>query len=318
MRISCFTHGSGTGGFPVFSAARPSCRIQSASIAFLHSASVHLGSRPAAGRHAGASARTTLAAIIAKTKPERPAGAVRWKGYQPNKVWTSRVMKAPVDAVWGVMRDFAGIVENAIALRMHTVKAEVLAEKNKLLANEFNHRAKNLLAVVRSVADDVVVHEKHGTPPAQMVKTVQFGNDLFCGFGAGPVPEQSRHVAELAVEGAAPGELEAHGGIVFQIHQLPHGGGSFSNVTKLGGFIERLGATLFQLFQKRGKGQFSFIEHKMVHIRELIVLAGEERPSCDDLEARTLAAGNDFTGRFSLHNHGADEGAQGLRDRSQY
>ena len=49
------------------------------------------------------------------------------------------------------MRDFAGIVENAIALRMHTVNAEVLAEKNKLLANEFNHRAKNLLAVVRSL-----------------------------------------------------------------------------------------------------------------------------------------------------------------------
>jgi hypothetical protein len=51
----------------------------------------------------------SLAAIIAKTKPEKPAGAVRWKGYQPNKVWTSRVMKAPVDAVWGVMRDFAGM-----------------------------------------------------------------------------------------------------------------------------------------------------------------------------------------------------------------
>ena len=43
-----------------------------------------------------------LAAIIAKTKPQKPAGAVRWKGYQPNKVWTSRVMKAPVADVWAV------------------------------------------------------------------------------------------------------------------------------------------------------------------------------------------------------------------------
>jgi len=51
----------------------------------------------------------SLAAIIAKTKPQKPEGAVRWKGYQPNKVWTSRVMKAPVADVWGVMRDFAGM-----------------------------------------------------------------------------------------------------------------------------------------------------------------------------------------------------------------
>ena len=50
-----------------------------------------------------------LAKIIAKTKPAKPAGAVRWKGGQPNKVWTSRVIKAPLADVWGVMRDFAGM-----------------------------------------------------------------------------------------------------------------------------------------------------------------------------------------------------------------
>lgn len=50
-----------------------------------------------------------LAKIIAAKKPQRPAGAVRWKGGQPHKVWTSRIIKAPVDAVWGVMRDFAGM-----------------------------------------------------------------------------------------------------------------------------------------------------------------------------------------------------------------
>lgn len=50
-----------------------------------------------------------LAAIIARTKPEKPEGAERWKGGQPNKVWTSRVLKAPVEKVWEVMRDFAGM-----------------------------------------------------------------------------------------------------------------------------------------------------------------------------------------------------------------
>jgi uncharacterized protein YndB with AHSA1/START domain len=50
-----------------------------------------------------------LAKVIAATKPQKPAGAVRWKGFQPNKVWTSRVIKAPLADVWGVMRDFAGM-----------------------------------------------------------------------------------------------------------------------------------------------------------------------------------------------------------------
>jgi uncharacterized protein YndB with AHSA1/START domain len=50
-----------------------------------------------------------LAKIIAAKKPKKPEGAVRWKGYAPNKVWTSRVMRAPVEKVWGVIRDFAGM-----------------------------------------------------------------------------------------------------------------------------------------------------------------------------------------------------------------
>jgi uncharacterized protein YndB with AHSA1/START domain len=50
-----------------------------------------------------------LSSIIAKTNPSPPAGAVRWKGGQPNKVWTSRVIKAPVENVWTIMRDFAGM-----------------------------------------------------------------------------------------------------------------------------------------------------------------------------------------------------------------
>ncbi len=50
-----------------------------------------------------------LAAIIAQTKPQKPVEAVGWKGGQPNKVWTSRCLKAPVEDVWAVMRDFAGM-----------------------------------------------------------------------------------------------------------------------------------------------------------------------------------------------------------------
>lgn len=38
-----------------------------------------------------------------------PEKSLRWKAGQPNKVWTSRVIKAPVENVWSVMRDFSGM-----------------------------------------------------------------------------------------------------------------------------------------------------------------------------------------------------------------
>ncbi len=38
-----------------------------------------------------------------------PAGAKRWQGFQPNKVWCSAVIDGPADAVWNVIRDFAGM-----------------------------------------------------------------------------------------------------------------------------------------------------------------------------------------------------------------
>jgi len=44
-------------------------------------------------------------------KPSAPADAERWKGGQPNKVWTSAVINGPVDQVWSRIRDFAGMAD---------------------------------------------------------------------------------------------------------------------------------------------------------------------------------------------------------------
>ena len=51
----------------------------------------------------------SLTKIIKDKKPKAAEGSVRWKGGQPNKVWTSRAINAPVDKIWGMMRDFAGM-----------------------------------------------------------------------------------------------------------------------------------------------------------------------------------------------------------------
>ena len=65
----------------------------------------------------------SLAKILRDRKPARPDGAVRWKGFQPNKIWTSRVIKAPVEQVWAIMRDFAGMGGwHEEITRMHMLK----------------------------------------------------------------------------------------------------------------------------------------------------------------------------------------------------
>ncbi len=65
---------------------------------------------------------SNLAKLIARTQPPMPA-MPHWKGGQPNKVWTSRVMKAPVTGVWSVMRDFAGMGRwHGEITKMHMLK----------------------------------------------------------------------------------------------------------------------------------------------------------------------------------------------------
>lgn len=64
----------------------------------------------------------SLASIIKAKKPA-PIEAPRWKGGSPNKVWTSRVIKAPVDGVWNIMRDFAGMgAWHSDITKMHMLK----------------------------------------------------------------------------------------------------------------------------------------------------------------------------------------------------
>lgn len=64
----------------------------------------------------------SLAGII-KTKKPAAVDASRWKAGPPNKVWTSRAIKAPLDCVWNIMRDFAGMgAWHSDITKMHMLK----------------------------------------------------------------------------------------------------------------------------------------------------------------------------------------------------
>jgi Polyketide cyclase / dehydrase and lipid transport len=51
----------------------------------------------------------SLGQYISHNKVTAPEGRPRWKAWSPNKVWTSAIIHGPVDKVWAVMRDFAGM-----------------------------------------------------------------------------------------------------------------------------------------------------------------------------------------------------------------
>jgi uncharacterized protein YndB with AHSA1/START domain len=65
---------------------------------------------------------SNLAKLIS-AKKLKSAEAPLWKGCQPNKVWTSRHIKAPVETVWTAMRDFAGMgAWHGEITKMHMLK----------------------------------------------------------------------------------------------------------------------------------------------------------------------------------------------------
>jgi uncharacterized protein YndB with AHSA1/START domain len=65
----------------------------------------------------------SLAKIILNTRPTVMPDILRWKAGQPNKIWTSRAIKAPVEELWAIMRDFAGMgAWHSDITKMHMLK----------------------------------------------------------------------------------------------------------------------------------------------------------------------------------------------------
>ena len=75
------------------------------------------------------------------------------------------------------------------------------------------------------IANEVVVHKEDRSSPAEVVQTLKLGYQLVRRFGAGLAAVKNDDVAELAVEGAAPGKLNAHGVISVEFEQIEAGDG---------------------------------------------------------------------------------------------
>jgi hypothetical protein len=70
------------------------------------------------------------------------------------------------------------------------------------------------------VADKVVVDQEHRASPAKLVQAVELAEHLSVGLGTRGAAEEMGDVAELAVERAAPRELERHGTVGLKIDEI--------------------------------------------------------------------------------------------------
>ena len=157
------------------------------------------------------------------------------------------------------------------------------------------------------VADKVVVHEKDALSPAQRVEAVQLGDDLCSSLGARAMPQQRRHVAKVATEGTASGELNADRFVMPEIRQSPKGHRGLADVRELGRGVDVLSTAGGKVCQERRQGQFGLVEDKVVHAGELLMLHGEEQPARHHLHPDLLAAGDEGSRRTALRDHGADK-----------
>ena len=107
----------------------------------------------------------------------------------------------------------------------------------------FDQRRQHLGLDLLLVADKVVVHEKDALAPAQRIEAVQLGDDLRGGLGARAMPQQRRHIAEVAIEGTASGELDADRVVMLEIRQLPKRHRGLLDVREFGRGVDRVERT---------------------------------------------------------------------------
>lgn len=78
---------------------------------------------------------------------------------------------------------------------------------------------------VVAVTDEIVIDDEDHIAPAGVLERFEFGDELLGGFRSGDAAVHDDDIAELAIIGAAAGELHGHGDVVFELDEVPAWGG---------------------------------------------------------------------------------------------
>ncbi len=84
-----------------------------------------------------------------------------------------------------------------------------------------NEGRQNFFFELLTVTDEIVIHKKDISAPAQRVHLIQLGNDLSSSFGSRTVSQHCRYITKITVERAAARILNTERIIIAGIHQLP-------------------------------------------------------------------------------------------------
>lgn len=158
-----------------------------------------------------------------------------------------------------------------------------------------------------AMADQVVVHEKDAPAPLQGRETIELRDHLGNTFETRGPPQEGRDVAEIAIKGAAPGELNGHGSIPTKIREFPERDGRALQRRITLGPVEPVGGAFLKVGHEGRNGQFPFIQNEVVHLRKVVGGLREERAAGHDAFAGRFPAGDKSAGRRLLNGHGADQ-----------
>ena len=154
------------------------------------------------------------------------------------------------------------------------------------------------------VADEVVVHQEDVAPPTQLIEGVELTQHLLRRLGPRHSAEELGDVAELAVEGAPPGELQAHRVVVLHVDEVKARGRRAGHI----GFLRRpvgvLGGSGLKVPQELGQDLLDFIQQEVVHPLDLVVIGGGVGPSGHYRNAGPVAALDHGVQGIALNDHG--------------
>jgi len=114
-------------------------------------------------------------------------------------------------------------------------------------------------------------------------------------------------VAELAVVGAAAGELDIHRAVAREVEQVPARDGGLLNVWEGIAGVDARGVSAREISQEEREGDLGLAEDEVVDRVKLVRFAGKERATGDDGDAEVVAARDDVLGGLLLDDHSAEK-----------
>ena len=157
------------------------------------------------------------------------------------------------------------------------------------------------------VADEVVIHDKKGTPKSRGVHVIDLPQELLRILGSGFAAEQLGNIAELAIEGATPGELQGHAFVEIDIDQIEARQRSQCQIRFTLGPVYMSGLAPLPIPQELRQGIFGLIQNEVIHPFDRLERRGRIGSPRDHRRGELLTQRHHLVEGLLLNNHGGQK-----------